>query len=54
LISDNVLSKGRVIDKEPDQIGHYMIDYNHFLNSHPALKVFILNMRDGLSLAQKI
>lgn len=54
LISDNVLWKGRVIDKEPDRIGHYMIDYNHFLNSHPALKVFILNMRDGLSLAQKI
>jgi predicted O-methyltransferase YrrM len=54
LISDNVLWKGRVIDLTPDRIGQYMIDYNHFLNTHPALKVFILNMRDGLSLAQKI
>lgn len=54
LISDNVLWKGRVADEHPDQIGQHMIRYNQFLNSHAALKVFILNMRDGLSLAQKI
>ena len=52
-ISDNVLWKGRVVSSQPDAITQSMIDYNAFLNSHPQLKVFILNMRDGLSLAQK-
>ncbi len=52
-ISDNVLWKERVVSSQPDAIAQSMIDYNAFLNSHPQLKVFILNMRDGLSLAQK-
>ncbi|HUR30114.1 MAG TPA: O-methyltransferase [Saprospiraceae bacterium] len=54
ILTDNVLWSGKVV-YEPDDIDAKVINqYNQMLRDDPRVEVFILSIRDGLSVARKL
>lgn len=54
IIADNVLWSGKVVDEKKDKDTTAIDNYNKKVKNHPGLKSFILPLRDGLNIAQKI
>ncbi len=53
ILSDNVLWSGKVV-YEPEDVDASVIDqYNKMLHDDPRVEVFMLSIRDGLSVARK-
>jgi predicted O-methyltransferase YrrM len=54
IIADNVLWSGKVVDEKKDKDTQAIDNYNKKVKEHPGLKSFILPLRDGLNIAQKV
>ena len=54
IIADNVLWSGKVIEEQKDKDTLAIHQYNQKVSSDARVKNFILSLRDGLNIAQKI
>ena len=54
ILADNVLWSGKVLSENPDKDTAALQAYNHKLKNDPRVEVFILPLRDGISIARKI
>jgi caffeoyl-CoA O-methyltransferase len=54
IIADNVLWSGKVIEEKKDKDTVAIHQYNQKVSSDARVKNFILSLRDGLNIAQKI
>jgi caffeoyl-CoA O-methyltransferase len=54
IIADNVLWSGKVVEEKKDKDTLAIDQYNRKVHSDKRVKSFILSMRDGLNIAQKL
>jgi predicted O-methyltransferase YrrM len=54
IISDNVLWKGKVTDKNPDKDTQNLINFNKKIQADTRVENLILPLRDGISVARKL
>ncbi len=54
IVADNVLWSGRVVEEKRDKDTLAIHQYNEKVSSDKRVKNFILSLRDGLNIAQKI
>lgn len=53
ILADNVLWREKVIEKKPDKITQYLINFNKKVKEDSDFEVIILPIRDGISLIRK-
>jgi predicted O-methyltransferase YrrM len=54
IIADNVLWSGKVVNEQKDKDTQAIHAYNEKVAQDPRVKNFILPLRDGLNIAQKL
>lgn len=54
LMIDNMLWYGNVIAQEPDKETRAIIEFNHKIKNDPRVSMFLLPVRDGVAILQKL